>query len=195
MRCVVRCVRFSFCGSTSIERRSLCARLAFCGDWRELEVPGGRCACGGMRDRGCQWACDHACDVFQYRVSGGVQLSAFQQANEIRHAARLYSPPFPPTSRHRHFDFRTNLIRTVTRPIDGPWRESWTGPLYPASIAVRLTRVRGWSALPELVAGAELEPQRADGNVQPNVRPPLDFLVLSPLVPTRSSAKASGCVT
>ena len=56
------------------------------------------------------------------------------------------------------------------------------GPLYPASIAVRLTRVRGWSALPELVAGAELEPQRADGNVQPNVRPPLDFLVLSPRV-------------
>ena len=124
-------------------------------------------------------------------------VSAFQQANEIRHAARLYSPPFPPTSRHRHFDFRTNLIRTVTRPIDGPWRESWTGVGAPLSLplSLRLTRVRGWSALPELVAGAELKLQRAGGNVQPNVRPPLDFLVLSPLVPTRSSAKASGCVT
>ena len=59
-------------------------------------------------------------------------------------------------------------------------------------LSLRLTRVRGWSALPELVAGAELELQLAGGNVQPNVRPPLDFLVLSPLVPTRSSAKASG---
>jgi hypothetical protein len=149
-------------------------------------------AAGGRVDHRARWGGGVPTAI----SAGGVQLSAFQEANEIRHAARLYSPPFPPTPRYRHFDFRTNLIRT-DGPFDGPWTMEgiMVGPLYPASIAVRLTRVRGWSALPELVAGAELEPQRADGNVQPNVRPPLDFLVLSPLVPTRSSAKASGCVT
>jgi hypothetical protein len=159
---------------------------------RFLAIGVGRCA--GMRDRGCgrlggAWTTEPGgVVVFMGGVptaisAGGVQLSAFQEANEIRHAARLYSPPFPPTPRYRHFDFRTNLIRT-DGPFDGPWTMEgiMVGPLYPASIAVRLTRVRGWSALPELVAGAELELQRAGGNVQPNVRPPLDFLVLSPRV-------------
>ena len=146
MRCVVRCVRVFVLSSTSIERRSLCARPASFGSWRFRGDWRGSLRAMLARDASGMWRANVARARVRTAVfsndaisAGGVQLSAFQQANEIRHAARLYSPPFPPTPRHRHFDFRTNLIRTDGALPDGPgpWRESWWGPsILPLSLCV-----------------------------------------------------------
>ena len=104
-------------------------------------------------------------------ISGGVASSSALFSRQTKSATRPDSTPH--RSRRPHdtvisISGQTSFELTAPSMAHGPWRESWWGPsILPLSL--RLTRVRSWSALrapwplPELVAGPELEPQRAGG--------------------------------